>query len=225
VDGAPIGSLVTPQDTSFRAFTIPFTISSGGTHTLSFAGTDGSGDKSTFVDAVTLTAANDPPTANFVRMDVTTQGNWKGVYGSDGYAIFEDSAAYPAFARVVPEEKLDYTWDAKPASSRALQRGAAGRIAACWYNPGSFSIDVNLIDEATHSVAVYMLDWDAQVRSTHVAVVDVLSSQVLDARTLSSYEQGAYLVWNIKGHVKLQFTSVGGPNAVVSGIFFGPPLP
>ena len=229
VDEVPIGGLVTPPDTSFRVFTIPFTISSAGTHTLSFAGIDGSGDKSTFIDAVTLADASDPPTANFVRMDVATQGNWKGVYGGDGYAIFEDSAAYPAFARVAPEDKLDYIWDAQPASSRALQRALSGRIAACWYSPGngggSFSIDVNLIDLATHSVAVSMLDWDAQNRSTHVDVVDVLTGQVLDSRTLSSYQQGVYLVWNIKGHVRLQFTSVGGPNAVVSGIFFGAPLP
>ena len=70
-----------------------------------------------------------------------------------------------------------------------------------------------------------MLDWDEQNRSAHVAVVDVLTGQVLDARTLNSYQQGAYLVWNIKGHVSLQFTNVGGPNAVVSGIFFGAPLP
>jgi hypothetical protein len=162
-------------------------------------------------------------------MDVAALGTWKGVYGSDGYAIFEDSTAYPAYVRVVPEDKLDNTWDEAPTVTRALERATSERIAACWYSPGgvggTFSIDVNLVDQATHSVAISMLDWDAQGRSTHISVIDALTGQLLDARTLSSYQQGAYLVWNIKGHVKLQFTSAGGPNAVVSGIFLGPPLP
>jgi len=52
IDGLPIGSLVTPDSTGFGSVTIPFTIPSSGNHTLQFAGTDNSGDKSTFVDAV-----------------------------------------------------------------------------------------------------------------------------------------------------------------------------
>jgi len=224
VDGVALPSLVMPPDTSFRVFTLPFTIASAGTYSLSFAGTDGSGDKSTFIDAVTLTAAA-PATAVFRQTDNATQGNWQGVYGADGYAVFEDSATYPSYSSVAPADKLDYIWDAQPSSVRALQRPTSGRIAACWYSAGTFSIDVNLIDQQTHSVAVYMLDWDAQSRSTQVSVVDVLSSQVLDTRTLSSYAQGTYLVWNVSGHVRLEFSTLAGPNAVVSGIFFGAPLP
>jgi hypothetical protein len=31
---------------------------------------------------------------------------------------------------------------------------------------------------------------------------------------------GIYLIWNITGHVKINITLTGGPNAVISGAFF-----
>jgi hypothetical protein len=33
--------------------------------------------------------------ATFVTTDTATQGNWKGVYGSDGYSVINDAASYP----------------------------------------------------------------------------------------------------------------------------------
>jgi Bacterial Ig-like domain (group 3)/F5/8 type C domain len=56
VDGAQIGSLVSPSSTSFSSFSIPFSVSSTGAHTITFNGTDPN-DKTTFIDAVTLTTA------------------------------------------------------------------------------------------------------------------------------------------------------------------------
>lgn len=50
-------------------------------------------------------------------------------------------------------------------------------------------------------------------------------AQVLDSRSLNSFGDGAYLVWTVRGHVKLRFTYTGtifGDNAVISGIFFKP---
>jgi hypothetical protein len=55
VDGTLVGGLVSPSSTSFSTVTLAFSIAVTGAHTLTFAGTDGSGDKSTFLDAVTIT--------------------------------------------------------------------------------------------------------------------------------------------------------------------------
>ena len=54
IDGQQIGPLVTPSSTVFSSFSIPFSVATSGAHTIQFAGTDGSGDKSTFVDMVTI---------------------------------------------------------------------------------------------------------------------------------------------------------------------------
>jgi large repetitive protein len=56
VDGTQIGGLVSPASASFSSFSIPFSVSSTGAHTITFTGTDPN-DKTTFVDGVTLTAA------------------------------------------------------------------------------------------------------------------------------------------------------------------------
>jgi hypothetical protein len=56
MDGVQIGSLVSPASTSFATFSIAFTVATSGAHTIAFAGTDPS-DKTTFIDALSLTAA------------------------------------------------------------------------------------------------------------------------------------------------------------------------
>jgi len=57
VDGAQVGSLVSPASTSFASFSITFSVATSGTHTIVFAGTD-STDKTTFLDVVTLTSGS-----------------------------------------------------------------------------------------------------------------------------------------------------------------------
>src|SRR5438067_1435026 len=60
IDGAQIGALVSPGSTSFSAVSIGFSVATSGAHTIKFSGTDGS-DKTTFVDAVTLTSGGSGP--------------------------------------------------------------------------------------------------------------------------------------------------------------------
>ena len=68
----------------------------------------------------------------------------------------------------------------------------------------------------------YALDWDnyGGGRAEQIQIVDAASSTVLDTRTISSFTQGIYLVWNISGNVKINITLTGGGNTVISGVFF-----
>ena len=162
-----------------------------------------------------------------VGSDTTTQGNWQGHYGSDGYVVINDSASLPAYAQVTPTGQSSFTWAAQPNSDpRALERATTGRIAACWYSPGligsSFSIDVNLTDGAAHRVALYLLDWDNNGRAIRIDILDATTQQVLSTQNAQAFSGGIYLVWNLQGHLTIHVTSTGGTNAVLSGIFFGP---
>src|SRR5207248_1594584 len=85
-------------------------------------------------------------------------------------------------------------------------------------------VDVNLTDGQSHRLALYALDWDRLGRSERVDVLDASSGAVLDTRTLSSFGGGQYLVWNLSGHVQLRLTNLAGQNAVLSGLFFDPPV-
>jgi hypothetical protein len=163
--------------------------------------------------------------ASFVKVDTTTQGNWRGVYGSQGYVVVNDTTALPAYAAVQPAGHLSWTWDAAPTSTRALQRSTgSGRIAATWYAGSSFTVNVNLTDGVPHQVALHAIDWDSTTRAQRIDVIDASTGAVLDSRMLSGFTNGQYLVWQVQGHVRFQVVRTGGANAVVGGIFLDAPI-
>jgi hypothetical protein len=160
----------------------------------------------------------------FVRSDIATQGNWQGSYGADGYAISQGPQSNPAYATFAVQGQGNWTWNASTADPRALAVPGAERLATTWYStPGlqTFGFDVNITGGSAHQFALYALDWDAKGRSETVQVVDTATNTVLDTRSITSFTNGLYLVWNISGHVTINITPTSGPNGVVSGVFFG----
>ena len=174
-------------------------------------------EKMTFISPV--------PTASaaFVKTDTTTQGNWKGVYGGEGYSVVNDSTVNPSYGSL-STNAWSYTWAPSTADVRGLQKGAASstdRIAAQLGGYPTFDIDCPLTDANTHQVALYGVDWDYGSRNETVQVLDAGTGTVLDSRALSSFTNGIYLVWNVKGHVRFHVVYNGGSNLALSGVFFG----
>lgn len=173
-------------------------------------------------DSTTITTGITAPTANFVSSDTTTQGNWQSKYGSDAYYIANGpQSANLGYGTFTPTASL-WTWAASTTDPRALViPGGSGSIASCWYGNPGFSFDVDLTDGNTHQIALYALDWDRAGRSERVQIVDANNpSSVLSTQTISSFTNGMYLVWAIAGHVTINVTVLGGPNAVIGGVFF-----
>jgi hypothetical protein len=162
--------------------------------------------------------------AMFVRHDAATQGNWKGVYGAEGFSTANDTTRYPSYATVSMSGFAPWTWSGSTAEARALRLAASAtaRQAATWYAPSSFTIDVNLTDNATHQIALYLLDWDMLSRAETVDVLDVTSGAVIDTRAAGGFSGGDYLLWQVRGHVVFRVTRTAGANGVVGGIFFDP---
>jgi hypothetical protein len=161
-------------------------------------------------------------TATYVRTDTTTQGNWKTVYGSDGYNVVDDAVQYPAYVNVAITGELNTIWTLPTTDVRALQRVTdSGNIASTLYSATFFTVDLAFTDAAPHTVAMYFLDWDGLNRAQTVQVLDGATGAVLDTRSLSHFSNGSYLVWTMTGHVTVKITNTAQPNAVLSGIFFG----
>ncbi len=109
--------------------------------------------------------------------------------------------------------------------ARALQKAAANdRIAARWDSSSFFTIDLNITDGQTHRVAFYGLDWDGNNRSQRIDVTDWATNALLDSRSMSQFNGGQYLVWDIRGHVTIRVNRIGAKTAVVSGLYFGGPV-
>jgi hypothetical protein len=159
--------------------------------------------------------------AAFVSIDSKTQGNWQSVYGSDGYDLASLSPSIPGYATFALNNQLNYIWNGSTADPRALRMpGTSSGIAATWYSPTSFSFDFNA-GANPHQLAIYAVDWDNQGRSETVQILDANTNASLNVQNLSNFSGGAYLIWNITGHVKITITANSGPNAVISGVFFG----
>ena len=223
------GSLTVPDTGgwgNWQTVTSPSFALGAGTHTLRLV--EDANGPSAWVgdfDWISLAAAAPTASASFVKTDTARQGSWKGVYGTDGSVVANDSTSLPAYA-TASTNAWGYTWNGSTTDVRALQKGASGstdRIAAQWGGSSSFDIDCNLTDGGTHQVALYGLDWDSGSRSETVQVVDAGTSTILDSRSLTSFVNGVYLVWNVRGHVRFHVVYNGGSNLALSGLFFGPP--
>lgn len=170
-----------------------------------------------------------PSSAAFVNKDTTTQGSWKGVYGADGYNVIADTVNYPSYAQVSVSGNTPFTWTSSTSDVRALQKAASGssdRLAAIWYSETSLTIDINLTDGQEHRLAAYVIDWDGNnIRSERIDVLDAVTNAVLDTRDVEDFSSGHYLVWRLRGHVKIKVahTGIPGSNAVISGLFFDVP--
>jgi hypothetical protein len=166
-----------------------------------------------------------PPQATLVKQDYSTEGNWIGVYGGQGYNVINSSASYPFYAVVTPAGESSTTWSTSPSGESALQTpGGGGRIAAAWYSTTSFTIGVNLTDGQAHDLALYFLDYNgSNERSEQVQITDVTTGSVLFTQTVSDFYSGIYLQWVITGNVQITITDLAGSNAVLSGLFFDTP--
>jgi hypothetical protein len=182
-------------------------------------------------DRFTFTAA----AASVSGTDATTQGNWRSAYGHDGFDLEGDAGganpSLPSYARVSLAGASPFTWGTDTGSPYALGNAAdTGDLAATWYSPTSFDIDVNLTDGQAHQLTLYALDWDSVMgspyarRSERLDVLDAATGVVLASQTIASFK-GEYVGFNISGGVILRVTNMTpagqSSNAVVSGVFFG----
>jgi hypothetical protein len=165
--------------------------------------------------------------ATFQPIDTTTQGNWPSVYGQEGYLIANGTGNPPSYAALSFSRASTWTWAASTSDPRALYTGpsasAASRIASTYYSETNFTIDLMLTGGA-HQVALYLLDLDTTQRAETISILDPNNSNaVLDTRSFAGFHNGEYAIWTLQGHVIIQVTKTAGLNAVVSGLFFGPP--
>ncbi|MGA2716878.1 MAG: LamG-like jellyroll fold domain-containing protein [Bryobacteraceae bacterium] len=189
------------------------------TDTVTITASGATGSPATVAVTLNLTSS---ASASFLKLDTTTQGNWKSVYGGDGSSFVGGTPALPAYAQLTVNGAATFQWYGATSDPRALQPvTGTTRVAGVWYSSSQFSLDVNLTDGNPHEVAIYAMDYDNSGRAERVDVLDSGPGTVLDTRNLSGFLNGQYLAWTLTGHVVIRVTPTGGPNGVVNGIFFG----
>ena len=161
-------------------------------------------------------------TATFVKEDTTTQGNWIGGYGSQGYDIVSGPTSLPSYAVLTTSGASTYTWSNRSKPSVLQLPGSSNRVAAVWYSATNFSISLNLTDGQTHYIALYACDYDNLVCLEQIEITNAATGAILEKKSISSFSGGVYLQWRVSGSVVITITKLVGPNAVVNGVFVDP---
>jgi hypothetical protein len=183
----------------------------------------------------------------FTARDLTTAGDWGGVYGRDGHVLFNydgaghDRSALPGYVgSVTPwrtgwSASLDTVWESATEDRRAPAPDAGNgkvRNAACLYTgtPGAggmtMPIDVSVAPGTTYQLALYFVDWDSTARRLAVEVFDLATRKLVAPEQLvDDFHGGTWLVYACDRSVRVRVAHVLGANAVLSGIFFDPVSP
>jgi glucose/arabinose dehydrogenase/regulation of enolase protein 1 (concanavalin A-like superfamily) len=178
-------------------------------------------------DPIEITIEPAWPQAQFVGIDSTTHGRWKGRYGMEGYLIVNHATNLPAYATVAATNVNDVTyaeWSLRDVALKHIEDNFG--IEAGWVPNNQtyveFSVHVRLLDATNHLVSFYIMDFDTPAR---VERIDLLGTEgeILDSQEASLFTEGKYFTWSVRGPVTARFKSVRGLSTA-SGIFFDRPL-
>ena len=180
---------------------------------------------SAFSNEASATANPLGSSATFLNVDSTTQGSWKGVYGSDGYNVVGDTSgtnpSYPAYATVTPGTLNSGIWSGSNLAANGLEKVAAGsidRMAGVWFQT-NWTVEVN-VGTGTHQLSLYLVDFNNAGYAETITLKDKTTGTILDTRSASSFQNGVYYNWNVSGDVTIALSKITGW-AVLNGIFFG----
>ena len=184
-----------------------------------------------------------PYAAKFLGADSSTQGNWKGTYGKDGYILCNyaegegDAASHltslPVYIRSVEFKKNGTTlWTQTTEDARTLQPpggNAGARRAACintldpvaTYQTMTVDIEAYAAPAPPYRIALYFVDWDDRGRTSAVEMFDLNTKNLVSLlKIVSDYRGGKYLIYSYHDSCRFRINQVRGPNAVLSGVFF-----
>lgn len=181
------------------------------------------------------------PASSFSE-DRQTKGDWKGTYGSKGYALFgfDGPGAHriklPAGCKVFT---LNKTRDAEYASASSDPRAlvcpgnggqernlgalVTGDPDACWQ---TMTVDVDYRAAGPYKVSLYFVDWDndspatLSSRRSAIEVFDLETRRILaPVHMVRDYSGGVYVTFQADRPVRIRIDQVRGKNASLSALF------
>ncbi len=183
--------------------------------------------------ALNFNVAHATNSVTFIGTDTTTQGNWVGTYGTDGYWIEHNFNPTDTSIRSLPAYVTSIGWDGSTAGYDwtgsdqsdvrllTLPDGVTTTRLATTFYDSTFKISLTLT--SAKIVRFYFMDYDGgNSRSETVNAIDRDTSSVLDTRSMSSFSNGKYLSYTVSGNIDFQFVYIGGANSVVQAVFFDP---
>ena len=175
--------------------------------------------------------------APFITLDKKTQGNWGGVYGKDGCALFnyhgngKHQVTMPRFCKSINYHRDHHanltlaTQD--PRAPAADSSNAAARKIGCIHtgNPRAcrqrFCVDIAVADNSTYDLALYFVDWNKSGMRLSAEILDLETKELIGpTKYVEDSTNGAYLVYRVTGSCRVSVNHIRGDNATLSALFF-----
>ena len=162
---------------------------------------------------------------DYVGTNTAHQGNWVNFYGSSGAYVVGESTSFPSFVNVTQTGGAPVVLSNSTKDLAGLQRVSdpTQRVSAYEATAGVESINLQFTDGHVHETTIYAADLDHQKRIETIAIYDTATNTLLNYQTISNFNKGQYLTWDLRGSVTMVITKGSGPNAVYSGLFFDTP--
>lgn len=166
-------------------------------------------------------------------VDTTTQGNWVGKYGDQGYILSSYGSSYAdvySLPGYVGSYSISvygnrYVWDTATSDQRALQNPSDPgglRRAACWY--GNQVITINPTATSHFQLGLYFVSWDSPDRALDVTLS---GGGLTGTDSVTDYSGGKWYLYDVLATaglpISISLASTGGGNAVISGVMFSTP--
>ncbi len=196
-------------------------------------------NRTRFAAALVVTACF-AAAASAATIDTTTQGNWIGTYGGQGYILndyagggtdvaslpgyvtgyaYSGSTNYDVWNNPVNSTTFPLNWQSAPQNPA---NPGGDRVAATAYD-GNYSVNLTLGQAKSFDVSVYALDWDSTSRDVNLTV-NGSTVEVNNVTPANAYHNGEWVTWSVfnapAGSFPIDIQYLGGANAVISAITF-----
>jgi glucose/arabinose dehydrogenase len=211
VDGSRVGA------SASAPYAVSHHFAPAGTYAVTARATDRLGEWK-LSDPVTVRAEMPAAAAELLWMDTVSQGTWIGAYGSEGFAIPAHATNYPAYVGVDFGIASAHVYFPEGGLRELQTADGSSRIFPVWkvVTP----VGLKFLDGSNHVLAAYFVDPEG-TRQQQIHLFDGETGAPLWTHNLTSFRDGVYLVWKVRGHVKIQVMAIFGPSTYLGGLFFG----
>lgn len=165
------------------------------------------------------------PTAAIIGVDDSTQGNWIGHYGLEGYHIPFAGTNLPPYIKIgssnAVEQKFTWTYP-----YTLLYPNGQGQVSSDWVplHGAELILSLRFSDSAKHRISLYFVEGSGK-RNGILDILDPFTGQIMDSMKFGAYTNGKYLVVELQNYADLRVQTEGGDylyRPVVSGLFLDP---
>jgi D-arabinan exo alpha-(1,3)/(1,5)-arabinofuranosidase (non-reducing end) len=177
-------------------------------------------------------------TAVFLGIDDTTEGNWAGKYGSDGFIMTRyfwgrNCQVYPDCLCAVeydgfisrqfasPPNRPFAIWSSSPVALLTSPISYCARYLGALETPTSGTITLYVNDTQPHQLALYVCDFDKIGREETIELRNLNGHLLTPACTVNNFEDGKWLRFRFSGSIQIRLINRSSDStAVLSALMF-----